>query len=597
MLRKKYSKGFTLMETIVAMAIFMTVSVGLYQGFTRTLKLMSVVKVKELATNLANEQFEIARNLPYASVGTISGIPAGVFAQSQTIVRDGRTFDVTITVRNIDDPFDGTLGGTPNDLSPADMKLMEIIVDCTSCTEIAPVTMTTKIAPKNLETASTNGALVIKVLDASGVPVSAANVHIVNSSVVPIVDINDVTGTDGTLTIVDAPPSVDGYNITVTKSGYSTEKTYPVGAVANPNPNKADITVIIQQISQMSFAIDKTSTAPVTTFDSQCSPTPNFDFDVTGSKLIGTSPDTIKYSQSFTSNGSGNITISDLEWDTYNIVGTDASYDIIGTNPLLSLGVPPDTTQNIQITTAAKNGRRLVVVVRDQSTGLPVTDADVTLDNGGGYSSTKTTDEGFLTQTDWSGGSGQTDIGSSNLYLSSNGNIEVSAYPGELKLLDNSGVYLSSGNLTSSTFDTGSPSNFKQILWSSTNQPVQAGPDSVKFQVATNTDNLTWNFVGPDGTSSTYFTTADQNIGSSHDGDRYLRYKVFFTTNDTAYTPTISDVSFTYTSSCIPPGQVNFSGLSTGNYTLSVTRAGYQDSSKIVNINSNWQSSEFTIAP
>ncbi len=420
---KKLHFGFTLMETIVAIAIFITISTGLYKGFVSTLKLMSAIKIKEVATNLANEQFEIARNLPYASVGTINGIPPGVFAQNQTIVRDNYTFNVGITIRNFDDPFDGTLGGSPNDLSPADMKLMEIIITCSNCNSFSPVSMTTRIAPKNLETASTNGALVIRVLDASGSPVVGAGVNIVNNSISPTININDVTGNDGTLTIVDAPPAVGSYEITVTKSGYSTEKTYVIGDPSNPNPSKPNLTVIIQQISQISFAIDQLSTAPVTTSDNQCTPTPNFDFTISGTKLIGTNPDTLKYSRNLTSNGSGNITINDLEWDTYNIIGTDSSYDIVGTNPLLSLGVPPNTTQNIQITTAAKNGRRLVVIVRDQSTGLPITDASVTLDDGAGYSSTKVTNEGFLTQTDWSGGPGQPDMGTDTMYFNSDGNI------------------------------------------------------------------------------------------------------------------------------------------------------------------------------
>ncbi len=588
--------GFTLMETLVAMAIFLGVSVALYQGFGNTLRLMNLIKLKEIATNLANEQFEIARNLPYASVGTINGIPAGVFPQSQTITRDTRTFDVSITIRNIDDPFDGTLGGSPNDLSPADMKLMEIIVSCNACTNFAPVTLTSTIAPKNLETASTNGALVVRVFDGSGVAVSGATVNIANSSLSPAINITDVTGVDGTLTIVDAPPSVNGYRITVSKNGYSTERTYLPGEQANPNPLKPDLTVVIQQITQVSFAIDKVSTVPVTAVNSQCSPISGFDFDAVGLKLIGTDPDTIKYSQSFITDGSGQALLSNLEWDTYNILGTDGTYDIIGTNPLLSLGVPPDTTQNMQLTLAAKNGRRLVVIVRDQSTGLPVTDASVTLDSSGGYNSTKITDEGFITQTDWSGGSGQTDIGDSAMYFDSDGNVDTGSNPGLLELSSSGSSYIQNGYLTSSTFDIGAPGNFKQILWESSVQPVQTGADSVKFQIATNNDNLTWDFVGPDDTSSTYFTTADQNIGASHNGNQYLRYRIFLETDDTDYTPSVSDISVTYTSSCIPPGQISFAGLSTGDYTLTVTKSGYQDMSRIINISSNWQSEEVTIA-
>jgi prepilin-type N-terminal cleavage/methylation domain-containing protein len=599
MQKNKFSSGFTLMETLLAMAIFLTVSVGLYNGFAKSLKLVNLIKMKEIATNLANEQFEIARNLPYASVGTVNGIPSGPFLQTQTVTRSGRDFTVDITIRNYDDPFDGTLGGAPNDLSPADFKLIDVTVTCSNCGSFAPITLTTKIAPKNLETASTNGALVVRVFDSSGNPVVNADVNIKNSTTntnTPTVNINDVTGADGTLTIVDIPPAVNGYTITASKSGYSTETTYPLGGGSNPNPNKTDATIIIQQITQISFTIDQVSTIPVSSVTTQCAATPNFDFDITGTKLIGTNPDTIKYSGSFTTNGSGLVTLNNMEWDTYNVVGTDATYDIIGTNPLMSLGISPGATQNLQITTAAKNGRRLVVIIRDQATGLPVTDASVTLNGPSSYSQTKITDEGFITQTDWSLGSGQTDVGDSSMYLSDDGNISWSGTPGEINLAQSLGVYSSSGTLTSSTFDTGAASNFKQILWSPLPQPAQTGVDSVKFQIATNNDNLTWNYIGPDGTSSTYYTAANQNINTSHSGDRYLRYKVYLSTINPLFTPSISDVSVTYTSSCIPPGQVNFSGLATGSYTIDVVKSGYQSTSKSLTVSSNWQSQEVTIS-
>ncbi len=595
--KKHNTRGFTLVETLVAVAIFVGISVAVYDGFSRILRIMGLIRVKEVATNLLNEQFEIVRNLPYASVGTANGIPSGVLLQSQTIVRDNKSFLVETTVRNYDDPFDGTLGGTPNDISPADMKIVEVSVSCALCTGFDPVVFTTRVAPKNLETASTNGALIIRVFDGSGLPVNGAEVTIVNTALSPNINLTDNTGVDGTLTIVDAPPSVDNYQITVTKSGYSIDQTYPVGGSGNPNPTKPNASVILQQITQMSFTIDRTSTVPVAVVSNQCSPIASFNFTTTGTKLIGINPNTIKYSQAFTSNGSGEVTINDLEWDTYTMDGTDSVYDIIGTNPLLSLGVPPNTTQNMQIITAPKNGRRLVVVVRDQSTGLPITDATVDITGPNGYSSSITTSQGFMTQTDWSGGSGQALVGDSTMFLTSNGNIETNLVPGLLDLVQVFGSYVSSGTLTSSTFDTGAPSNFRQIVWTPGTQPAQTGLTSVQFQVATNTDNATWNYVGPDGTASTYFTTADQNIGPTHDGDRYLRYKLYMSTADPLFTPTIADVSFTYTSTCVPPGQVSFSSLATGTYTITVSKTGYQSVAHQVTVSSSWQKDEVTIAP
>ncbi len=597
-LHKNKIRGFTLIETLVSIVIFISVSIAIYSGFAGIIKVMALIRAKGIMTNIANEQFEVARNLSYQDVGTINGIPVGVLSQSKTVTRDNKTFTVETVVRSIDDPFDGTFNGIPHDLSPADMKMVELTITCTTCgSSMAPVSFTTKIAPKNLETASTNGALVIRVFDASGLPVPGANVNILNNNIIPNINLDEETDINGTLTIVDAPPSSNGYQITITKSGYSSDRTYPVGGSGNPNPTKPNITVVLQQVTQISFTIDRTSTINFSTVNNQCVATPGFDFNMKGNKLIGTIPDTYKYSSSLVTNGSGQLTLSGVEWDTYTLLGIDGTFDIIGTNPLLSLGIDPNTTQNMQIVTAPKNGNRLLVVIRDQSTGLPITDAVVTLTGPSSYSKTLTTNQGFLTQTDWSGGSGQESFGVDNKYLISDGNIDTSTSVGNLNLKKVSSSYVSNGYLTSSTFDTGASSNFRQIVWSPATEPAQTGTSSVKFQIATNNDSATWNFVGPDGTSSSYFTSTNQNINASHNGDRYLRYRLFLSTIDTSYTPTISDISFTYTSSCIPPGQVSFSTLTLGSYTVSVSKSGYQDTSKPITISGAWTKQELTISP
>lgn len=592
------SRGFTLVETLVATSIFVVVLVGIYSGFVNILKIMNIIRTKEIMTNIASEQFEIVRNLSYQDVGTISGIPQGILSQTKTIIKDNKSFNVDTVVRNSDETFDETFDGEPKDLSPADMKIVEITISCSSCSDnLAPISFTTKVAPKNLETASTNGALVVKVFDASGIPVSLADVNIINNNIVPNINLNDKTDINGMLTIVDAPPSVDGYQITVSKNGYSTDRTYPVEDVSNPNPIKPNITVVVGQISQVSFVIDQVSTINFSSMSNQCVATPNFDFNMVGNKLIGIEPNVFKYSESLITNSLGNLALSDVEWDTYLISGIDDTYDIIGTNPLLSLGINPNVEQDMQIITAPKNGRRLLVVVRDQSTGLPITDATVTLTNLSGYSDSHITNEGFITQTDWSGGNGQEEFIDPTGYLDSDGNIDYDSSPGNLILKEVFGNYALNGYLTSSTFDTGSSSNFRQIIWNSVTQPAQTGSLSVRVQIATNNDNLTWNFVGPDGTSATYYDSSNQNINSLHNGNRYIRYRLYLSTLDQLFTPTISDISLTYTSSCIPPGQVSFSGLLSGTYTISVDKSGYQSTSKDVEITNNWAKEEITISP
>jgi len=591
--------GFTLVETLVATVIFITVSVGIYAGFANILKIMNILRIKEIMTNIANEQFEVARNLAYANIGTVNGIPSGIIPQNTTIVRDSKSFEVETVIRNVDDPFDGTFDGTPKDLSPSDMKMVEITITCLSCnSSLAPISFTTKISPKNLETTSTNGALVIKAFDAAGLPVSGADVNVINSGISPSVNLNDTTDINGVLTIVDArPSSTQRYRIIVTKDGYSTDRTYKKGGTGNPtNPTKQDVIVAARQITQVSFTIDRLSTINFKTLDNQCVATPNFDFTLSGSKLIGTNPNTIKYSMPWVTDSNGELSLSDIEWDTYNITGIDSVNDIIGTNPLLSLGVNPNIEQDMEIITAPKNGRRLMVVVRDQSTGLPVSDALVHVTGPNGYSNSVTTNEGFITQTDWSGGGGQTNFTVPNKFFDYDTNIDYSSSSGNLTLKKMSN-YVSNGYLTSSTFDTGSISNFKQIIWNPVSQPVQTGVSSVRIQIATNNDNTTWNFLGPDGTPSSYYNSTNQNINGVHNGDRYIRYRLYLSTLNQSYTPNISDISFTYSSSCIPPGQVSFPSLVTGSYNILVTKSGYQNTSKNVSISNNWTKQEITISP
>ena len=589
--------GFTLVESLVGVAVFMIIAVSVYQAYGAVMNAVRASRLKVAATALANEQFEIIRNLSYDDVGVAGGIPSGKIPHMQNLVRDGTEFTVETVIRNIDDPFDGTIGGSPNDLSPADYKLAELEISCPACRNFKPLSFTTYVGPRNLESASTNGALFVRVFDAVGQPVQGANVHIENNQAAPQIVIDDATNNDGLLQIVDAPPGAEAYEITVSKSGYSTDRTYQTGAPENPNPVKPHATVAIQQLTQISFAIDRVSAINVSSTGETCVAVPSIDFSLAGSKLIGTSPDVLKYGAVHITDGAGGKTISNLEWDTYNLLLTDGLYDLAGAIPLLPLTLNPNANQDFKLIVAPKDPRSVLVTVKDASTQLPLSDAAVRLEGPAGYDATQTTGRGFIGQTDWSGGAGQNDFVDAARYFDSDGNIEISNPPGELRLRRVFDEYAPSGYLISSTFDTGSASNFHQILWQPQSQPPETGASSVRFQIATNGDKIAWNFLGLDGTANTFYTLADQNINSLHDGGRYLRYKVFFQTASTTWTPTISDISFTFTSSCVPPGQVLFTGLGIGDYTITVSKNGYQAFADTVSVSSPWQQSEVILSP
>lgn len=585
------SKGFTLMEMVVVTAVFAIISLAMYQGYSQILTTARILKVRAIATNVANEQIEIARNLPYDDVGTVGGIPSGIIPPVQTIVREGNTFTVTTTARNIDELFDGTIGGFPNDLSPADNKLVEIEVSCALCQDFSNLVFNTHVAPESLESLSSNGALRINVFDANGENIDLANVSLVNTAVSPNININDVTGNNGMLMIVDAPPSVESYQITVTKPGYSTDKTYTINA-NNPNPVKPHATVSQGQITSVSFTIDETSTIAVSSVTDTCVAVPSVDFDLASATLIGTNPNVLKYDDSHTTNSNGLLNLSNMEWGTYTVTPTDTAYDVVGFVPMNIFDVTPGIAQDLKLTVAPKDSSTLVVSVKDQGTKTLLSNASVQIQKTG-VDKTQTTGQSQRAQTDWSGGAGQENYTNETQYMSQDGFI-IETTPGQLTLVQDEFGYVATGTLISSTFDFGPGVEYGTLRWG---EETPSSTDIV-FQIATTSSGTPTNFVGPDGTAGTFFTTSGgTDLDSSHDGQRYLRYKIYLSTAAIDSTPILNNLEITFSGDCVPEGQTAFQGLGQGTYTVTATLSGYQQLIQNVDLASTWQELFISITP
>jgi prepilin-type N-terminal cleavage/methylation domain-containing protein len=397
-------RGFTFIETVVGSAVFLVVALSAYQAFTVLMNATLAVRAKVAATELANERLEIIRNLSYNDVGIVGGLPVGKITRSQNITRDNYSFTVITAIRSVDDPFDGTIGGSPADTSPADYKLIDLDITCSNCKSFSPLSFTTLIAPHGLETASNNGALYIRALDASGTPVIGASIHIVNTQTNPDTIIDETTDNTGWVKIVDAPPGASAYNITATKSGFTQDQTYPVGGAAGPTPVKPDANMVAQQVTQLSFTIDKTSSLTTTTVNASCVLLPNIGFSLTGTKIIGT-PSVLKYpTKSFTTNASGNYAIPAIEWDTYSTLLTSASYDLAGTTPLSSFAINPNEAKTLQLVAVPHVNGAILVSVKDSS-NVAIDGATVRLQKSG-FDQTKTTNSGSCAtpgQVFWNG--------------------------------------------------------------------------------------------------------------------------------------------------------------------------------------------------
>src|SRR3990167_5696311 len=253
------NSGFTIIETLVALAIFLVISYYTYSTANGLYEIAVKNQWRADAIAAVENEIEIVRNLAYSDIGISGGYPTGQLLSPKTVSIGGTNFVISTTVRNIDDPFDGVAGGNPNDTAPADYKLVEFEVSCPTCANFAAFKITTTAAPKNLETATRNGSLFINVFDANGQPISQANVSIVNNELNPTISISDQTNNDGVLQLVDIPTSTVAYKIAVSKNGYSSERTYSSSEINNATPAKPHSTVVEQEVTTISFSVDKTS--------------------------------------------------------------------------------------------------------------------------------------------------------------------------------------------------------------------------------------------------------------------------------------------------------------------------------------------------
>jgi len=67
------AKGFSVLETVIAMGIFVFIGLSIYLVYTSAFGLIRNSQIRIIATALATQQIEIARNLAYVNVG-IEGV-------------------------------------------------------------------------------------------------------------------------------------------------------------------------------------------------------------------------------------------------------------------------------------------------------------------------------------------------------------------------------------------------------------------------------------------------------------------------------------------------------------------------------------------
>jgi hypothetical protein len=307
--------------------------------------LTSTMKTRTIARFLGEERMEQLRNIAYENLGTVGGVPSGLIPKTETVVREGLPFIVRTSIVYVDDPADGI---EPNDTIPTDYKRMRIEVtwEGISGSSISPVVYISDATPPVYATQASTGTLIITVFDANGVPVSNADISINAPTLSPPVSLDVSSDIQGTYTVPGVLACSGCYKITVTKNGYTEDRTYGIDEVANPQ--KPHQSIITGKVTNISFSIDKVSSLTIETHGSKNNGfpiLPNQQIHIHGSKTKGTTSQgnpIYIYDQTITTDGLGQSTLTDLIWDTYELIPSNTSLVISGSVPHLPLSFAPN---------------------------------------------------------------------------------------------------------------------------------------------------------------------------------------------------------------------------------------------------------------
>ena len=257
-------KGLSLVDVVVASALLVIVFLGIAGAFKAILELTFHNKTKLSALALVNEEMELIRNMSYDSIGTVAGIPSGSILQTETVSLNGLDYTRRVLAQYVDAPEDGT-GVADTNTIVTDYKRVKVEVSWTRKGKTKKVSLVSSFVPKGMETTAGGGTLIVNVLDSAGLPLASADVHIENNTLNPVVSIDTFSNTDGQV-MFPGSPAGSGYEIVVTKTGYSTAQTYDAN-VANPNPNPGHLSVIEGETAVATFQIDSLASKTVNTFD------------------------------------------------------------------------------------------------------------------------------------------------------------------------------------------------------------------------------------------------------------------------------------------------------------------------------------------
>lgn len=387
-------RAFTLIEGLVFLFLFALITTIFFQTFAYGTSLIQQSKHRLGAVALASQKMEIVRSLDFDNIGTTTGVPAGDLEEHETVTVNGTDYTVHTFVQYIDDGFDGTLGGAPNDPIPNDYKRVRIEVSWGAATEAEQVWTSSNVTQQGVEQPAGGGILSLNILDSQGNGVPNATVRIVNGNVAPSVDVTGTTDTVGNLFLIGAPASAQGYQVTFSKNDYYGSSTYAPYPTTSFNPTDVHASVVDATVNQATFVMDQEVDLELSTEDPFGDPLPGINFRIDGGRQIGTvagsnpAQPVYGFGEDGVTDGSGEHTYANESYGLYTwaLDAGETSYTFVRLDPDSNIGpnqiqVSPNTTASVAMILADNAVPGVLVTVTNATDGTPLSGASVKLSN------------------------------------------------------------------------------------------------------------------------------------------------------------------------------------------------------------------------
>lgn len=286
--KPRWQRGFSLVEILVGGLVLVVGLIALSQLFASSAMRVLESDVRSVLNQVAAQELESIRALPYSDIGTANGWPHGDLLDEETRTVGGTPVKIERKVIFWIDSSDSR--GTS---APASYRRVTVSVSAVDRPSVKAVEVVSNIAG-----GSTGGNILVKVQDSQGQPVEGVQFTIKNDVLVPPISITSsalVTNSVGSMLVPGLTVDTGGnYVVEASKFGYSAAE-------------KTGIPVLQDTLQQVILTMDLVSSMTVHVINQTTGA------EMTGLTITMSGPE--GYSDSLTTQDGG-VALSELRFST-----------------------------------------------------------------------------------------------------------------------------------------------------------------------------------------------------------------------------------------------------------------------------------------